>query len=255
MRLKDRVTIITGTASGIGKAVMERFLLEGAKVVANDINPGGKAIVDLWKAKGYEVEFYLQDVSQLDQLPAMVDFAVERFGRVDVLVNNVGVETPQSVFDITVNDWRRIHQINLESVFFLSQAVAKVMKEQQYGRIVNISSLQGYRAAHSSSHYNATKGGIIQLTRCFALELADYNIMVNSVAPGVIHTPMSVIDGVDETESKMFKEVYIKYGKIPLRRPGQPDEVASSVLFLASDDCRYLTGQILGVDGGLSIVW
>jgi NAD(P)-dependent dehydrogenase (short-subunit alcohol dehydrogenase family) len=255
LRLANKVALITGAASGIGKASMERFLKEGAKVVAIDINPEGKSLVDKWVSEGYHVKFYQQDVGELDKLPDLVDFTVDCFGSLDILVNNAGVESPQNVFEITQNDWERIHRINLESVFFLSQAAAKVMKKQNYGRIVNLSSLQGYRASHSSSHYNASKGGIIQITRCFALELADYNIMVNSVAPGVIHTAMSVVDGIDETETELFKEIYVKQGKIPLRRAGKPEEVASTILFLSSDECEYMTGQIIGVDGGLSIVW
>lgn len=255
MRLKGQVAIVTGTSSGIGKAVLERFLHEGAKVVANDSSSKGiKVCADL-KAQGYDVEFYQLDVSRIDELPAMVEFAEERFGKLDILVNNAGIEFPKSVYEMTREDWRHIHEVNLESIFFLSQSAAKVMRKQQYGRIVNMSSIQGMFAAADVSHYAATKAAIMQLTRSFAVELADDNIMVNAIAPGAIRTAMSVINGVDEFENELFKEFYFKNGKIPLRRPGKAEEVASSILFLASEECQYMTGQTLVVDGGLSITW
>lgn len=255
MRLQGRVALVTGAASGIGKAIVERFCAEGARVIANDVNPACRQLCESWRSQGYKVEFYQQDVGNLDKLPGMVDFTVETFGKLDILVNNAGISFSRSVFQMTPEDWHQLLRINLDAYFFLSQAAAPVMKAQNYGRIVNISSLQGFRGAADTAHYNAAKGGVIQLTRCFAVELAEFGILVNSVAPGTIHTAMSIMDGIDEIETDLFKDVYVKYGKIPLRRAGEPEEVASSVLFFASDDCPYVTGQVLGVDGGLSIVW
>lgn len=255
MRLKDRVAIVTGASSGIGKAVLERFVQEGAKVVANSSSKKGLAVCEELKERGFEVEFCQLDVSLVDELPGMVRFAEERFGKLDILVNNAGIETAVSVLDMTYEDWRRVHQVNLEGIFFLSQAAARVMKKSRYGRIVNMSSIQGLVGAANCSHYAATKAAILQLTRSFAIELADDNIMVNAIAPGVIHTPMSFVAGVDETTTESFQEVYVRQGKIPLRRPGRAEEVASSTLFLASDECQYMTGQTLVVDGGLTITW
>lgn len=255
MRLEGRVALVTGAASGIGKAVVERFCAEGAKVVANDVNPDGRQLCESWRALGYTVQFYQQDVGDLTKLSTMVDSCVETFGRLDILVNNAAIAFPRSVFQMTQSDWYKLLRVNLDAIFFLSQAAARVMKVQNYGRIVNISSLQGYRGAADTAHYNAAKGGVIQLTRCFAVELAEFGILVNSIAPGTIHTAMSITDGIDEVETEQFRDVYVKYGKIPLRRAGEPVEVASSVLFFASDDCPYVTGQVLGVDGGLSVVW
>lgn len=254
-RVRGRVAIVTGTASGIGRAVLERLLDEGAAVLAVDRNPAGEADCLAKRNSGYPVQFCCQDLGQLDALPQIIERAMDEFGRIDVLVNNAGVAFSRNVFEMTVTDWHTLLSINLDSVFFLSQAAAQVMKSQGYGRIVNISSVQGYRGAPNTAHYNAAKGGVIQITRCLAVELAPFGILVNSVAPGFVRTPMSLTDGVDETTTPEFEDMYIRRGRIPMRRAGRPEDIAAAVLYFAGDECPYVTGQVLGVDGGLSITF
>jgi NAD(P)-dependent dehydrogenase (short-subunit alcohol dehydrogenase family) len=255
MRFANRTAIVTGAASGIGKAIAERLLQEGCKVIANDLNPIGISLCEEWRHQGYDVHFYLLDVSKIDELPRLAEFAKDTYGKLDILVNNAGIETVRSVYNMTLEDWRHIQSVNLESVFFLSQAAARLMSVEGYGRIVNMASIQGQFSAMHNSHYAASKAAIMQLTRSFGLELADDGILVNAIAPGIIHTPMVILSGEDETETEAFKHIYLKQGKIPLRRPGQAEEVASAALYFASEDCRYVTGQTLNVDGGLSITW
>jgi NAD(P)-dependent dehydrogenase (short-subunit alcohol dehydrogenase family) len=152
-------------------------------------------------------------------------------------------------------DWRKLLAVNLDAVFFLSQAVGQQMVYQGGGRIVNVASIMAYLTAPDTVHYNAAKAGVVQITRTLAVELAPSNVLVNALAPGFIRTPMSIVRGVDETETEFFLTFYVQHRRIPLARPGHPSEVASAALFLASDDCQYITGHVLVVDGGLSVTF
>jgi NAD(P)-dependent dehydrogenase (short-subunit alcohol dehydrogenase family) len=148
--------------------------------------------------------------------------------------------------------WERIRRVNLDAVFVWSQLAARHMVARRSGRIINISSINGFLGSERTAHYNAAKGGVNQLTRCLAVELAPYGIQVNAIAPGFIKTRMSIVDGEDETESEWFRAFYVERRRIPMGRAGRPEEVAACALFLASDDCQYMTGQVLVVDGGLT---
>ena len=155
----------------------------------------------------------------------------------------------------SLEQWRRTQAVDLEAVYWGSKLVAPIMARQRWGRIMSISSVQAIATEGRVGAYSAAKGGIISLTKSLAVELAPYGILANAIAPGCIHTPMSIIDGVDETATEFFQTWYVQHRKIPLGRPGEPEEIARVAVFLASDDCSYITGHTLVADGGLSITF
>lgn len=248
-QLEGRVAIITGGARGMGEAGVRLFAAQGAKVVFGDVLDGeGEAL-----AKTVPGSTYVHlDVSREEQWAAAVKLTLEKHGRIDVLVNNAAINPPtRTILNDTLEDWRRTIAINLESVYMGSKLVAPHMVAQKAGRIIHIASIQGYASSGDCGSYNAAKGGIIAYTKSMAVELGRYNILVNAVAPGFMLTPMSIVNGVDETKSPDFVEWYVEKRKIPLGRTGYPEDVSGTVVFLASDYCRYMTGQLLTVDGGL----
>lgn len=172
-----------------------------------------------------------------------------------MLVNNAGFQYTVPVLDTTIDQWRRTQAVNLEAQFVLCKLVAPYMIAHGYGRIVNIASTQAIAAEANVAAYAASKGGVAAFTRSLAVELAPHNILVNAIAPGAIHTPMSIINGVDEIESEFFQEWYVRRRKIPLGRAGQAGEIANAALFLASEECSYITGHTLVADGGLTITF
>ena len=171
------------------------------------------------------------------------------------MVNNAAISYYTPLVETSLEEWRQTLAINLEAYFVLSKLVARSMIPHRFGRIVNIASTQAIACEPLVGAYAASKGGVLALTRSLAVELAPHEILVNAVAPGCIHTPMSIVNGVDETQSELFQEWYVRRRKIPLGRPGEPHEVAGLVLFLASEDCQYMTGQMLVIDGGLTITF
>ena len=172
-------------------------------------------------------------------------------GQIDALVNNAAVAFYGTILNDTLENWRKQINVNLEAVYMGSKLVAPHMVKRNYGRIISIASIQGFAASGEAGAYNAAKGGLIAYTKSMAVELGQYNILVNAVAPGFMRTPMSFVNGVDETTTPDFLEWYVKRGKVPLRRTGLPEDVSGTVVFLASSYCRYMTGQLLVVDGGL----
>jgi NAD(P)-dependent dehydrogenase (short-subunit alcohol dehydrogenase family) len=252
MRLADKVAIVTGAGQGIGAAISRRFVAEGAHVIGIDRNETN--ITALAGAlEGFTP--FAADVQDHDALARCVNRTIEQHGRVDILVNNAGFQHTVNFLDSTLEQWRETQHVNLEAMYVLCKLVTPHMIGSDCGRIVNISSTQSIAAEPSVTAYAASKGGINAFTRSLAVELAEHGILVNAIAPGCIHTPMSIINGVDETTTETFQEWYVKRRKIPLGRPGQADEVASVALFLASDDCAYVTGHTLVVDGGLTITF
>lgn len=251
-RLQGRVTIVTGAGQGIGEAIARRFAAEGATVIGIDRNAGTIEAVcaSLPKAAAYPLD--VTDHKTLEQCFAET---IERFGRIDALVNNAAISHYVPVVETTLDQWRRTLAVNLEAYFVAAQLAARQMIKQDSGRIVNVASTQAIACEPLVGAYTASKGGVLALTRSLGVELAPHNILVNAVAPGCIHTPMSIINGVDETQTELFKEWYVGRRKIPLGRPGQPQEIAGAALFLVSDDCQYMTGQMLVVDGGLTITF
>ena len=252
--LTDNVAIVTGAGQGLGRAVSLEFSDEGSAVALLERNPKTlqEAAAEI-KAKGGVCEPYELDITDYDAYRSVVDDIIARFGKIDAIVNNAAVTLAYStILEDTLEDWRRTIAINLEAVYMGSKLVAPHMAERGSGRIISIASVQGFAASGEVGPYNAAKGGIIALTKSMAVELGPSNILVNAVAPGFMRTPMSIIDGVDETEAPEFLEWYVEKKRIPLQRTGYPEEMAGTVVFLASKYCRYMTGQVLVVDGGLT---
>ena len=245
--LRDRTALVTGGTQGIGRAIVERFLAEGARVatVARDAPSDLPA----------QVAFLPFDLADSRGIPDLVEAAENVAGPLDILVNNAGIwrETPSLSLELL--DWRQVIAVNLTAPVLLATAVARGMAERNYGRIVNITSIHGRFAAESALAYASAKGGLEQATRNLAVDLASHGILVNAIAPGFIATRLSVMEGVHERDTSWFQQVYVENAKLPLRRHAEPAEVAPSVAWLASEQNTYITGQVLGVDGGLSITF
>ena len=251
--LNDRVCLVTGAGQGLGRSVSLEMAREGASVVLLERNAeNAAAVADEIRAAGGHAYPHALDVTDYDRYGAVVSDVVGKLGRIDVLVNNAAINPPtRTILNDTLEDWRRTIAINLEAVYMGSKLVAPHMVKQAAGRIIHIASIQGFASSGDTGSYNAAKGGVIAYTKSMAVELGPHNILVNAVAPGFMATPMSVVNGVDEAETPDFQEWYVRRRKIPLGRTGYPEDVSGTVVFLASDYCRYMTGQLLVVDGGL----
>jgi len=241
----NKILFATGAARGLGKAIVERFLRDGASVLAFDNNAGNLAAAESeWNA-GERLLCVVGDVRQRGDVQAAVAAAVARWGRIDVLANVAGIAREDHFLEIDPADWQRIIDINLTGVFHVAQAVARQMATQASGGvIINMASKNGLAGEVKYAHYNASKGGVVLLTKTMALDLADYNIRVNAVAPGYILTPMAA-----EIDPPAFMDFY-KERLIPLNRLGRPEDVAGVFAFLASDDAQFMTGHTLVIDGG-----
>ena len=251
--LAGQVCIVSGAGQGLGRTVALEMVAEGASVALLERNPDTlKEVAGEIAAKGGTARAFQLDITDYDAYRKAIADVIREFKQIDVLVNNAAINPPSfTILNDTLENWRRTIAINLEAVFMGSRLVAPHMAERKSGRIIHIASIQGFASSGEVGSYNAAKGGILALTKSMAVELGPYNILVNAVAPGFMSTPMSVINGVNETETPDFLEWYVKRGKIPLRRTGYPEDVSGTVIFLASSYCRYMTGQLLVVDGGL----
>jgi len=242
----DRVVLVTGAGRGIGRAIARAFGAGGARVAANDLTPVNlEPVVAEMRAAGHAARAFLADVASKHAVQAMVEEVRQAFGRIDVLVNNAGVEPHASLLAMDEWDWDRTLAVNLKGPFLTTQSVGRVMAEQGGGVVVNIGSIAG--RAHGlpeRAAYVASKMGLIGLTRESARELAAYNVRVNAVCPGVIETDMTRALRGDEAQMARWLE------EIPLRRLGVAEDVAGLVLFLCSDSAAYITGQAFHVDGG-----
>lgn len=251
--LNGQICIVTGAGQGLGRAIALEMSREGAVTALIDWNPDTLADVaaEITRSGG-RCSIHAFDVTNYDVYAAAIADMQARHGRIDVLVNNAAINpATRSILDDTLEDWRRTIAINLEAVYMGSKLVAPIMAAQKGGRIIHISSIQGFASSGLCGSYNAAKGAIIAYTKSMAVELAPYNILVNAVAPGFMVTPMSIVNGVDETTTPEFIDWYVEKRKIPLGRSGLPEDVSGTVVFLASSYCRYMTGQLLVVDGGL----
>jgi len=245
MRLEGRIALITGAASGIGAATARVFAREGATVCLNDVNLSGvQNLAREIEGGGGRVLLAGGDVTDREQVEAMVGEVLKAYGRLDVLVNNAGINRDSLVKKMTEDDWDAVLRINLKGTFLCAQAAAVPMMEQKSGKINNTSSI-GACGNVGQANYAASKAGVIGLTYTLALELARYNINVNCVAPGATETAMTA--GIPPE----IKEAMIK--RIPMRRMAGPEEIAYAHLFLASDEAAYVTGQVLFVDGGITV--
>jgi 2-hydroxycyclohexanecarboxyl-CoA dehydrogenase len=247
MRLADRTALVTGGASGIGAATCRRLAAEGARVAVTDVNlDGARAIADEVDGAAFEL-----DVRSTDSVRAAVEGAERELGPVGVLVNNAGYDEWGWFTDTDEALWQRVLAVNLVGVIACTHAVLPGMQERRRGRIVNVSSEAGRVGSSGSAVYSAAKGGVLGFTKALAIENGRYGITVNAVAPGPIETPL-LMAAPEELGDVGRRLVDTMIGSTNLRRLGQPDEVASAIAFLASDDASYVTGQSLGVSGGLA---
>ncbi|MAS33772.1 MAG: hypothetical protein CL610_07185 [Anaerolineaceae bacterium] len=250
--LDHQVAIVTGAGQGLGRAVALEFAAEGASVALLERNPETvEAVQQEIVNSGGEAKAFSLDITDYERYAAVIDSIIEWKGKIDVLVNNAAIALYGTILNDSLENWRKQIAVNLEAVYMGSKLVAPHMVKRNYGRIISVASIQGFASSGDAGAYNAAKGGIIAYTKSMAVELGQYNILVNAVAPGFMRTPMSFVDGVDETTTPEFIEWYVEKGKVPLRRTGLPEDVSGAVVFLASDYCRYMTGQLLVVDGGL----
>ncbi|WP_042662803.1 glucose 1-dehydrogenase [Haloferax sp. ATB1] len=248
--IEGGVALVSGAASGIGRATAQRFAEEGASVVAADIDvEGGEETVSRIESEGGEATFIETDVTDEDDLAAAVETAVDTYGSLDFAFNNAGIEGGDAVFSEQDDaNWNQVLDINLNGVFFAMREEIPAMMESGGGAIVNTASVAGILGFPNLSPYVASKHGVVGLTKSAAVELSSDGLRVNAVLPGVIDTPMSARAG-DQDPEVMEQTT----AGIPARRLGQPEEIAATVVWLCSEDASYVTGQSIAVDGGFSV--
>jgi len=246
MKLKGKVAIVTGAAQGIGRGIALALAKEGAKVVVSDISDKIADAVREIESLGSEALAVRANVADSRETREMAKAAVKKFGRIDILVNNAGIYPFKLLVEMKEEEWDKVIGINLKGVFNCTKAVLPKMIEQKSGNIVNIASIAGAVIGYANLvHYSASKGGVLGFTKAAAVELAQYKIRVNAIAPGAVETPGTKIVG-----NEALKQIE---QAIPLKRIGQPRDIANLVVFLASDDSSYITGQLIVADGGLTI--
>jgi len=240
MKLQNKVAVITGGASGIGAATARLFVQEGAKVVLVDLNEEkGKAFEAELKEQNAEALFVKANITSEEEVQNIYKETIAAFGRVDIVFNNAGIGRVTPTEELEYAEWRNTVNVDLDGVFLVARDAIREMLKSGGGTIVNTASMYGWVGSPGSAAYNAAKGGVINLTRSLALEYATKNIRVNALAPGFIDTPI-----IPEESKEILKTM------TPMQRLGQSEEMAKAVLFLASDDSSFMTGNVLTVDGG-----
>lgn len=256
MRLQDRVAIITGSASGLGRAMAERLAEEGARIViADKAEDGVRAVVAALTERGWLAEGHYLDVTNREQWGQVVNETSNRWGRIDILVNNAGISRNRHFLEMNDSHWDPVLAVDLKGVFYGAQAVATSMISRHYGKIVNIASIAGTGTApHATSgsqagsaNYAAAKAGVIQLTKTLARELSPHGINVNCVAPGFVLTPLTY---TSRTVAEVEEHIAVRRKAALLNRVGLPEDVANAVLFFCTDEASFITAQTLCVDGG-----
>ncbi len=252
-RLSGKSAIVTGGGRGIGKAIAERFAREGAMVLIAEIDGSvGRETAAELSSLGLPVAAAEVDVAEPEQVQALFARAAAEFGKLDVLINNAAIASfpfKANLSELPLVSWHTMMKKNLDSVLLASQAAAQAMIRTGGGFIVNVSSILYLMGVPGLSAYQVAKGAVVTLTRSLAIDLAPYGIVVNAIAPGWIDTRHNV----ETMASEEWKKTFIESGRIPLRRPGAPSEIASVALVLSTPDCSYMTGQTLLVDGGLNL--
>lgn len=249
MRIEGQVAIVTGAGQGIGRAIALTLTREGAAVVVNDINlESAKKVAEEIKSQEGKAVPIKADVSNKEEVNSLVEQTLDNFKRIDILVNNAGTAKLTPTIELTEAEWDSTIDVDLKGQFLCSQAVAKHMIKQKRGKIVNIASLAAHIGTPNLVAYSASKGGVIQLTKVLAVEWGKHNITVNAVSPGLTMT---------ELVKAVFKErpdVFEGVERIPLKRLAMPEDIANAVLFLASPESDYITGQVIIVDGGTTVI-
>ncbi len=247
MKLQDKVAIVTGSSRGIGKAIALKLAAEGAKLVINYPFAGeadnANQVVEQIEAEGGEAMALEADVTEIDQLKAMVKEVKSKFNSIDILVNNAGITRDTLLMRMKESDWDAVLDVNLKGSFNATKAVTRTMMKQRSGRIINISSVVGLMGNAGQANYAASKAGLIGLTKSTAKEMATRGITVNAIAPGFIKTAMT-----DELSDKVVEQMI---AEIPMQSFGESEDIANLAVFLASDDARYITGEVIRVDGGM----
>jgi 3-oxoacyl-[acyl-carrier protein] reductase len=244
MRLTGKIALVTGASRGIGKAIALRLAQDGAKLAINNLDiETAETVAAEIKALGGMALAVAGDVSSTDEVKNMVETIISTYGSIDILVNNAGITRDQLLLRMADDDWDRVLAVNLKGVFLCTKAVLKYMLKARWGRIINMSSIVGFTGNAGQSNYAASKAGIIGFTRSVAREVASRGITVNAVAPGFIETDMTA-----RLSEKQRQDIA---SRIPLGFLGTPEDVASVAAFLAGEDSRYITGQVISVDGGL----
>ena len=245
-KLDGKVAITTGSTSGMGRDTAKLFAAEGAKVVVTGRNEErAKAVVDDIKAEGGEAIYVIADMANLDDIKKIFDTTMEEYGTVDILFNNAGMLSMSPLMDVTIEEWTKVFNVNVTSALVLTQLVAPVMKEKGKGTIVNTCSVASFAAHHGFAAYVDSKHAMMGLTKSIAWELGP-EIRCNGIAPGLIHTAMVDSIGGPSALQQMIDQC-------PVKRCGQPNDIATVALFLASDDSSFIDGQIIKVDGGFEI--
>lgn len=246
--LKDRVAVVTGASRGIGRAIALELARRGASVVVNYQKSAQAAgeVAQQIEAEGGKAALLQADVSDFKQAQDLIKFTQDTFGGIDILVNNAGITRDTLVMMMSEEDWDTVLSTNLKSTFNCSKAAVKVMMRKRYGRIINVASVAGQMGNPGQTNYSASKAGQIGFTKALAREVASRNITVNAVAPGFVETDIL------QTIPPETLEAALKL--VPLGRKGTPEEVAHAVAFLASDQAAYITGQVLGIDGGMAMM-
>ena len=250
MRLKNKVALVTGSSRGVGRAVALGFAAEGAKVVVNYTSneKAANEVVEAVQALGSEAIAVKADVAKKEEVEKLVGAAVKTFGRLDILVNNAGFTRPSLMLKMTEDQWDQVVDIHLKGAFLCAQAAGIQMKEQNSGKIINVTSVAGLVGTVGQVNYSAAKGGLLSLTKSIARELARYTVCCNVISLGIVATDMTEKIRSDEK----LKEIYMN--RILLKRFAEPKDISPAFVFLASDESDYITGQLLCVDGGYGMI-
>ncbi len=250
MKLKERVAIVTGSSRGVGRSVAIDFAREGASLIINysSNEAAAREVADEIKKLGSNAVAVKADIAHKADAVKLVDAAMENFGKVDILVNNAGFTRPAMMLKMSEDEWDEVVDIHMKGAFLCSQAAGKYMKEKNYGRIINVTSVAGIVGTVGQINYSAAKGGVISMTKSMARELARNNICVNVISLGIVATDMTEKIRSDEK----LKDIYMN--RILLKRFAGAEDITPAFVFLASDDSRYITGQLLCVDGGYGMI-
>ena len=250
MKLKEKVALITGSSRGVGRAIAFAYAKEGASVVINYTSnqTAGEEVVETIKEKGGRAILFKADVAKAAEAEALVQKGIEEFGSLDILVNNAGFSRPAMLLKMSEDQWDQVLDIHLKGAFLCSQFAARHMKEQNKGKIINVTSVAGIVGTVGQINYSAAKGGLLSFTKSAARELARYNICVNVISLGIVATDMTEKIRTDEK----LREIYMN--RILLKRFAEADDISPAFIFLGSDESSYITGQLLCVDGGYGMI-